>query len=560
MGRSSLLLGLCLAMASPGVSQETCPPLPDDPAALARSYAPSLYFAPGERDFPTVPFWRAFAGGSLDDPSKIAAFDESQGSPLRYASWDSLYAPSDGASALPAVLYRVRPLTREDTRELWRFLRKDIQAWRRFDMSRRWPELERERTAFKVIEYYFYYLNDTGLEGHKEDIEFVFVFLPVDPNYTCSFRVTVGAGHDERTPNNVQVRFDEDAKRTDTPVLVELGGHASAPLIDSSNRGFEIGRDVNWHANDVWGTRDIMAVAGLGFSGPYRPEMTFSRDVPGAERSLPPRKLGKLTTGYRLVPVGELERLVEAVAEVPADTASALEALRTLAGPLPFTAPDTLGSEQVRRLRTWSEPLWTHEGKKLGAEKHQIWKHKHYTSSPALILKEHLYRPSVKALTWKEIPSLFTYGIGGTPKDAYEVHAGFVMPVIFTPLSMSGFLEFQAGLAMPRIYNGWSDVRAGSWMFSALYDNDYRGRSGWYTKLTYTPDRGALLGDDARSDLTFSIGPSILLWSYDQKRFHHLRSAMANVLRIRLGPRADLGSFDDLFQRVALEIQLSFRQ
>ena len=62
---------------------------------------------------------------------------------------------------------------------MWQFLQNDAQAWMR---SRTLRDLYGRgglyKAVFQVLEYYFHYVSDTGLEGHPGDLEAVFVFLP----------------------------------------------------------------------------------------------------------------------------------------------------------------------------------------------------------------------------------------------------------------------------------------------------------------------------------------------------------------------------------------------
>jgi hypothetical protein len=153
--------------------------------------------------------------------------------------------------------------------------------------------LVRRINKFRVIQYFVYYLQDWGLMGHSEDIEYAFVFIPEQEEAAKSFRVIVGAGHDPPAPNNVLVLAGREAS---TPrhyhpnILVELGGHSSAPDMPPFGQ-FSAGLDVNWHIDDLWGTRDEQATAGLSFSGRYEGTMTYPRD-PEDALTLFPRGLG----------------------------------------------------------------------------------------------------------------------------------------------------------------------------------------------------------------------------------------------------------------------------
>ena len=298
------LCSLALLPAAPVVAQlprdvqrvETCE-VPADPEPLARRFAPTLIFGPQESDFPTIPFFTAFDGkpnfesdsssGSgidFDNPDELVPGQTS--APVNgQVSWDRLHAEAHrrdddgrlGDGVPPAVFYRMRTLEDKERQALWRFLRKDTQAWRRFEMDAVLDQ-DLEYACFLSLEYYYYYLNDRGLVGHKQDIEFSFLFLPRDPELASRFRVLVAAAHGSRTPNNVLVLFETEDPDEPRHITVELGGHASAPSRDRAD-GFRIGRDVNWHAAQAWGTRDVLATTGTAFMGPYRTGMTYPRDI-----------------------------------------------------------------------------------------------------------------------------------------------------------------------------------------------------------------------------------------------------------------------------------------
>jgi len=150
------------------------------------------------------------------------------------------------------------------------------------------------RHVFQVLEYYFYYVNDTGLQGHQNDVESAFVFLPraradamLRPEESIRLDdlvIIVGQGHSASTPNNVLVLTGYEARhvgyRLRLNLMVELGGHSSAP--DRNRDGqFSPGFDANWNLNEnMWGTRDVQAVAGSGYLGGYQSWMTLPRSYP----------------------------------------------------------------------------------------------------------------------------------------------------------------------------------------------------------------------------------------------------------------------------------------
>jgi hypothetical protein len=313
-----------------------------DDYLLAKRFAPILRFAPGERYFPTIPFFTAFdpdtfvvarlsnrertwvPADSIHDRYAARGRKEQSLASLsflrdRYLSrleWDSTASPHTLKVPHPAVLYRVCDLAepgasptdlagwRKPADAIWRYLRSDAQSWSRFGLDtmsvhvRADPSksIHRDTTIylkdvvqFRVVQYYFYYMADWGLQGHAEDIEYALVFVPRDPAIARRFRIVVGAGHDPPAPNNVMVYLGADAERAkhlNQNILVELGGHSSAPDMPPFGQ-FSAGLDVNWHIDDVWGTRDEQASGGISFAGRYEGVMTYPRDPEDAVTLFP---------------------------------------------------------------------------------------------------------------------------------------------------------------------------------------------------------------------------------------------------------------------------------
>lgn len=268
---------------------------------IAAQFAPILEFAPGERYFPTVPFFTAFDGRDnsgigpgrrdFEDPLEIGLVKDSLTGKASWSLLDSVYrarnepdgsAPADRrrfALDRSVVFYRMCTLTDAQNRTIRRFLVSDEQAWERAEED--FPAAVRNGVIpYLVIQYFLYYVRDQGLQGHPQDIELVSVFLPEDRSLWKRFRIVVGSGHSTRTPNNVLVlSADHRGVRQlhdSLFVLVELGGHSSSPDLPPYGR-YTPGVDVNWHIYDVWGTRDVQAIAGIGFQGRYTHEMTFER-------------------------------------------------------------------------------------------------------------------------------------------------------------------------------------------------------------------------------------------------------------------------------------------
>ncbi len=296
--------------------------VPKDPVAdaeatwLARRFAPVLSFGPGERYFPTIPFFSAFDGDGEDfrDPWEVAPYlrnlPPAQAKDSLHVSWKELlklYHPEPARAGEPdhgameyalkraVVLYRICSLPPDQNEKVIRFLKSDEQAFDRFEEVRALDSILRGpahrgkgkdtlelRPTFDVIQYFLYYLADRGLQGHPNDIELVSVFLPTDSLTRGQFRIVVGSGHTARTPNNVLVlsAFHRGEARLDDSnfVMVELGGHSSAPDVRPYGK-FTPGLDANWHAYDVWGTRDAQSSSGVGYMGQYEQSMTFDRGL-----------------------------------------------------------------------------------------------------------------------------------------------------------------------------------------------------------------------------------------------------------------------------------------
>lgn len=545
---------------------------------LAARYAPELRFAPQERIFPTAPFFSAFDGidnyranpaTDLMDPNEVAVLEQGD------ASLDSLfrmYQEEVDRQALEVkriippfvvVFYRVRPLGLNSRNAMWHFLRSDEQAWHRFEMDRLWPEADRDTTEFLVIEYYFYYLRDAGLKGHAHDIESVFVFIPRVPQRACEFRLIVGAGHSGRTPNNILVQIDRDVWDVrGTFVLVELGGHSSAPDVAPYGE-FQIGVDANWQVGDIWGTRDLQAVAGLGFYGQYQPEMTFDRS-----RGVVVKKRKRLgTSGYYLLPVAPFEQLSEVLAVRPTDHSAIrkrLDSLRVAFQQAGYKPPATLHPDTIAalptvtfdRMTTWVKGTRS-DGKEYKATKHQIWNHALYQGPPSAIFKAYLYRPewNTTARSISGLLSLVTWGLSVVPSDGAEAYVGWIVPGGFLgvdkiPLRIQGFLEVQVGAFASTDLSRWSPS------FGIVHNNSYQQQATWYLRFGVIPRRAEVLGDSLASDFILSGGLSLLPVLQPKSSWWD----PINALRVHIGPRLDLFKDPSPLSRVRWEIRVSFRQ
>ena len=197
----TLLLSLAALIVATGIptlarAQDHCLATTDvSDAALAARYAPVVRFAPAEPNFPTVPFFYAMDGvdndgdGAIDfdDPDEIVSYPPGDTLP----SWQTLSDWYDEefrrlspdphyrtpVAPLPAVHYRVKTLTEKEQDAMRRFLKQDIMMWSRATRSDV-AKYGLMTKPFKVVEYYSYYVNDRGLVGHPQDIEFMFVFVP----------------------------------------------------------------------------------------------------------------------------------------------------------------------------------------------------------------------------------------------------------------------------------------------------------------------------------------------------------------------------------------------
>ena len=491
-------------------------------------------------------------------------------------------------------MYRVCSLERGEVRELFRYLKSDEQAYTRIDVHAPLRATIPDSTSFKVIQYYFYYVKDLGLKGHPEDIEMVFVFVPVDPVKASQFRVVVGSGHSERTPNNVLVLFAPqlglDTLNDSLSIIVEGGGHSSAPDLPTYGQ-FTPGVDVNWHIYDIWGTRDVQAISGLGFAGSYRPEMTFPRDgvnsiilfPPGysaADRAKiqtasQPEKEDSLTHSYRLLPILPFIRLTQLLEDSAPPVDSVGRWLDTLVTIIrhqsegshdgwAFEGFNPLSTEQreetVQWMRAWNEDmvvLWWKPGQRMrpqvqSRKKHQVWEHDGYLRDPSNIFKSHLFRPTSNAIASPgDVLKLLTWGVTGYPADAYELYGGFVVPALPFIFRLPGYSEFQFGVYRPNFWAKASSSFSAAW----VWENHRNALISWYRKVSYIPRRREVLGTDA-ADFGLGIGVSFLPTIQRKSG----ATDPLNVLRIRVGLRLDVAHPEDALRRVGWEIQVQVRQ
>lgn len=556
--RASAITGVLLALAhnlyadqaSLGTpTPEGCVDLPAAEArVLAERHAPELYPAPTEDYLPTLPFFSLFdtlnndgiRGSDFGDLTEVAPLVSVDSGAATLISWDTLdswYSDLfwEDKRASVVVPFRACTLT-EGSDELWRFLQKDDQAWDRFGMEDRWPADRRRSTVFNVVQYYFYYVNDVGVEGHPEDIEFVFVFVPQDELLAEELQIVVGAGHGDRIPNNVLVFLDfAPANR----IFIELGGHATAPLnSDDPLPRFQRGRDVNWHVADVWGVRDLPAISGTGFFGDYRPEMTLERNR--TDMIAPPT--GGRDDVYSLVPVYMLRDLDQTLAtgQFSASRSIVLALGESLGVPMD---PALVTDSALTRLAYWTGDLWSEAQGVREAKRHKIWLHDHYVGRPTLIFAEHLFRPPSPRL------DLMVWGTGFSTAATFQLHAGWLLPPTGLPFYIPGFFEARLGLSTAMTTGETAATLA------LHYERRYRDHMSWFGQVLYATNRKALQSYEPQGHVALAFGLSILAM-----RPADPPSSLVDALRIRVGPRFTPKGFSDLLRGVGLLLEFSFRQ
>lgn len=585
---ANLAAGLTVMAPTRASAQAHCEPGADtSAAALAARFAPVLRFAPSEPYFPTVPFFAAFDGKDNDqngrtdfqDPGEIVQLNPGD---TTYTSWvrlDSLYVAAKREASpidllvgppvppVPAVFYRVINLSEDEQATLRRFLKKDILVW---EKTRRTyvGTLDILNQPFKVVQYYFYYVRDVGLVGHPQDIEFTFVFVPTDPVLACQARMVVGAGHTKWVPNNTLVLTNntvlgvEDLARFDslTSIITELGGHSSAPDVPPYGK-FMQGVDVNIQPTKAWGTRDVQALAQMGYGGVYQPTMTLSRDTVfhpvyywprgasyayGVDYTLQPAPLwarlyAVLDTVAAGVPAGQWPAVIGEVRTL-------LDSIATLMGRAPFAGVEALDSTTVLRMAAWTRPMMSPAGMEGGVvEPHrgQPWLHSIYLGSPDAIFKTHLYPPSMLSVEKPvDVLRLITWGITEWPGNSHQFQVGLVVPWPYLPFEPRGFMTLEAGLIASNDFSGRE------FALNYSYYSAYFQRVSWYTTFAWIPD-----ADITGSHFTVTVGPSLLLVMKPSKSL----AAPFNVLRFSTGPRFRL-SGGSTSAGVDWEFKFSFRQ
>jgi len=557
---------------------------------LALAYAPVFWFSPGERYFPTLPFFPPFdsAGRHFGNPMDIAP---GSGEILSWNKLDGLYnAGNDTTKARQsAIFYRVRKLDDGQRKIIIRYLKSDEQAWNRLIRRTLRDSLEKKDTGFQVIEYYAYYLNDLGVVGHPHDIEFVYVFLPQDPALAQRFNIVVGAGHTDRTPNNVLV-----STGSRSGVIVELGDHSSAPDLPPYGT-FTPGYDANWHPYDVWGTRDLQATAGLAAFGPYALAMTFPRTAMNSVRLFPPvtpeslmarwvgsgepeDSVGWRRFRYSLAPAEVFECLHDRLdrrTRPPADTRE-IESLMSVMdsagvwtgskgsdglspagfGALSAATKDTA----VAYMRRWNDGLRCESPHckvkhgRISPADYQPWMHPQYRGNhPTDVFKQHLFRPVLGAAS---VWTMTRYWVTWLPGNAAFLEAGFEAPAWRdAPIRLPGYLEVRGGAYMKCRYlfsscwsHPWSPVA------TLQYTGHYNQPFTFYLRYSWIFDRRKIDGDTAATS-TLGGGVSIVPASLHWPNVFPIHIVCS--LRVRIGLATGVHRTGPRLGDARLEIQFS---
>jgi hypothetical protein len=512
-----------------------------------------------------------------------------------------------------AVGYRVCQLDEDESMAVWRYLRSDEQAWRRFrDLDLSSSELRR-RTRFVVVEYHLYYLQDAGLKGHPNDTEGVFVLQMIDLNELADEQwkgmpvIVIGAGHSDLTPNNVLVLVPNDVITLEwvrdfpltTPpdtsseslvsdrhlnVLVELGGHSSAPDIEPYG-SFTAGVDVNWHLDDIWGTRDVQAVAGTGFHGPFIYDMEFPRS-PSAPVAVPSsvdcrvyESMQRDCAQYALVALNDLEYLLESAADTLVSNnefrdfvngrikrqfvrpPSAKPLLPRDSFPVFKGFSDNASGATISAARAafarWREGF-SMRGKPFLPGKYLPWRGSKATTLISDQFKLRLFRPAARGIsTFWDALRLVNYGVRYEAGDRLEPYLGIILPAIaseFLPMRLPGFLELQVGS-----YRSLDDASNPNVLaLGMVWEHRYVGNTmiSPYQRVSWIPYRERALGDTTAANGSLAAGVSFV-WPVKK---HKTPFDLVNAIRLRTGLRIDLGHWDNLFRDAGFEFSISFRQ
>jgi len=530
--------------------------------AEALKYAPILWFADEEQYFPTLPFFSAFDSvdndhdgkWDFDDQDEIAPLD-SASKKFSHAAWDSLRRwyealKSEAKRRMTTVFYRKRTTTAAKVRSIFF---NDEQFWRRLEKKvKANPEFKKylaSRSEIPVYEYYFYFVNDEGLLGHPHDMERVFVFIADDS--PVPFRIVVGDGHGDGTPNNVLIykmnNGPDSSYRYENHlhILVELGGHSIAPDLKGDGR-FDPVVDANWHHENAWGTRDVQAKVGGGATGDYETWMTFQRDP--LKKVFPPDSTLGLPAShfcYRLLPADNFKNLYHLLSKAP--RASAF-----LNRSQSYQPSDLLSfARQLDNKMTRNQERKSPE--KYIEDEFNFLNDVAFGYNPSnSVAKLSAFRGVSPPTLWTKdliwdlsktgIPRHRPYGFAlwnDLEKNSYPV---WKLGVLFDPKISSGVLELQVGTTVSKLTEQNPEI-------SALYDWRYGKTLSAFGKISWRHNR------PAASDVTLGLGVSFVPPFYiSQIRphdfFRHFRvrgginMGLANSARLRFKPELQIGLYE----------------
>ncbi len=505
----------------------------------ALKYAPCLRFTSTERFLPTIPFFSAFDGennDSTDTDIQVDFADAGEISPTSAGKWDwtkmrNRYQKlSKGEKfRVAAGFVRARPV---DSRRVAQILKSDGPRYYRLNwQTRKYMGDRRPMTAY---EYYFYYVNDTGIKGHPEDIETFFVFAPdaapAGSADSTNFFVLVGAAHKSGDANNVAIY--EWPSNEPTPAVgafVELGGHAMAPDVPPLGELYRHGFDTNWHARDAWGVRDAVATGAGGALRRFDGWMVENRDPAAMIRPVCAAvKMGNPTANtYVLIPAEEFYGAAglygPAAVDSTMDIATAREAIRAMSKNLPLSDATTASIEQMdaeglKRILSWSRDGIASKEKPeevREARRHIVTRHESYLApSPTGILKPYLFGSN--------FPFPFVRRTSG-PSGEPRLQAGAEME--FLALShIKSFLSMQGGLRLGVSYEfNQEDVALDLGYFTSL-----ARRFTEYALIgTSFPEYHVGVGFIFRTDPWFALGRAkfvelragVLTWHEEDLRF-----------------------------------------
>lgn len=533
----------------------------------ALAHAPILWFADREEYFPTLPFFSAFDGvdnnfdGRIDfaDPQEIAPTSDKHLRSL--ASLDSLHLwyrsfPKEERQRLAFVFYKVDSVS---AHKVGNILFSDEQIWMRMDKKVK-AYLNNNYKWLTVYQYYFYYIHDQGLQGHPEDLEHTFIFVPQDT--LEFFKVSVGAGHSDFVPNNVVLYNYADHPLqwgSRHHLLVELGGHSNAPDLNGNGR-FDPGVDVNWHTENFWGTRDVQSSAGLGATAKYQNWMTFDRS--NFSQIYPPdsallEAASQSSYFYRLVPSAKFKTLDSLLSRESqlftkdtdfADTEQGkLKAHLKFLDRLGISANDSIefSQEALLRMSLWTDNLRVRvsdepEYQDWSKDKHKVWKKRIYNSSPADIFKNYLFRPrrygGLGLWTQFEQASSVEFRVAWmTPAWAWRL----------VPMKVDGVTEIHLGWKAPGVGLGFKREK---WVAAFYYERFYARLLSWYANLKYINNNPDFSSWSLGGGISLQL-PFVSLISKNPLNLFHW-------MRLRTGIKVPLEKNALRFDQTHLELQL----